>query len=543
MLKIRTNKEKISHLNNTLLELFKNNNSILKKCSYFYHNEERQNYIIYLYLYKLCVNSKSYLKDKYQKLKLSFTSSQEKDISTITNIEASDILSLLYQIRTILKTSFFYYDSSADLIYFQNNLYIKCSWFITFTTYLLCSPEDNKYHDILIYYAIPHKNIEHLTQSKDINTFISSFEFYNITINHDNECKLSKENSLLIVKNAAINYLKHLKQYKHGLESQDSSLIFYNLLTSECQKENFTFTEEKKNLSEISPEIIGNLNEIFTDSFYTLPLSKQVHTIENYVWKKSNDLTLLEFNNLCLEKYIDFLIKLKNTKYETFKEFQEKENINSLQNILVLTTTNFWLTWKYNYTFTDYSNLNFQNIKPKYMNIIGEQEEQELKNRLRYLNTSLITEKAEMDEYKKERQALNTQSLSKDKYQKELERCVSNINRTSIIIARLNSNLSSLNKEYEEYTKNQSQKYHNMDIHNYNRSIIIHICNAISGCSYYLKTNNHSAIFNNIIVFEDFEKTENSFYLEISFKDLLKISNQNILNSLLVQNDLPKLAS
>ena len=50
------------------------------------------------------------------------------------------------------------------------------------------------------------------------------------------------------------------------------------------------------------------------------------------------------------------------------------------------------------------------------------------------------------------------------------------------------------------------------------------------------------SIFNNIIIFEDYEKTDNSFYLEITFKDLLKISNQYLLNGIADQSDLPKLA-
>jgi len=543
MINIRINKEKISHLSKTLLDLFKDNNSSLKNCSYFYHQEERQNYIIYLYLYKLCINSQAYLKDKYQKLKSSSNSIQEKNLSLITNIEAPDILHLLFQIRNIFKNNFFYYDSSKDLIYFSDNLYVSCSWFITFTSSLLSRKNNNEYHDIIIYYAIPNKNTPHLTEEKDTDNFLLSFTFYSVVINHNQNHKLSKENSLLIVKNAAINYLKHLKQYKHGLESQDSSTIFYNLLTSECQKENLKITIAEKKLSELSPDSIADLKVLIDESFYNLPLNKQVHLIENYVWKKSNDITLLEYNNTCLENYIDFLLKLKNTNCDTFKEFQEQEKLNTLQNILVLSTTTFWLTWQDSKNITDYSNLDFQNIKPKYMNILYAQEEQEFKNHFKLLNSNLITAKKEMEEHKKARHLLNPEAMSKDKYQNELELCVGNINRTSIIIARLNSNLSSLNKEYEEYIRKQKQKYHNLDTHNYNRSIILHICNSLNGCSFYLKTNNHASIFNNIIVFEDFEKSENSFYLEISIKLLLKISDQNKLNSLLIQEDLPKLAN
>ena len=150
--------------------------------------------------------------------------------------------------------------------------------------------------------------------------------------------------------------------------------------------------------------------------------------------------------------------------------------------------------------------------------------------------------KTSLEEYNTERAALNKEELGPDKYQKELEKCVSKINRESIIIARLNSNMSSLSREYEELKKQLVEKYRNAELYNYNHSIIRHICNSILGCSYYMKTNNVESLFNNIIIFEDFEKTDNSFYLEVTFKELLKISNHYLLNGIMDQSDLPKLA-
>jgi len=97
-------------------------------------------------------------------------------------------------------------------------------------------------------------------------------------------------------------------------------------------------------------------------------------------------------------------------------------------------------------------------------------------------------------------------------------------------------------KEYEDLKKEQAAKYRDINLYNYNHSIIRHLCNSILGCSFYLKTNNNAALFSNIIIFEDYERTDNSFYLEVSFKDLLKISSQYLLNGIIDQNDLPKLA-
>ncbi len=175
------------------------------------------------------------------------------------------------------------------------------------------------------------------------------------------------------------------------------------------------------------------------------------------------------------------------------------------------------------------------------MNSICPDEEQDLKNAIRSYEYELNNAKKDMDKYKEERSALDRETLTPDKYQKELERCVGNINTTSIVIGRLNSHLASLIREYEEVRKVKEKKYNNVDLYNYNYSIIKHICNSIIGCSYYLKTNNLSSIFNNIIIFEDFEKTDNSFYLEVSFRELLKISKQSYINGLMNNSSLPKL--
>ena len=86
------------------------------------------------------------------------------------------------------------------------------------------------------------------------------------------------------------------------------------------------------------------------------------------------------------------------------------------------------------------------------------------------------------------------------------------------------------------------EKYKNIELYNYNHSIIRHICNSISGCNFYLKTNNNNELMENIIIFEDYKKSDNTFYLEITFKELLKISNTSVITSIEEQVDLPKLA-
>jgi hypothetical protein len=233
---------------------------------------------------------------------------------------------------------------------------------------------------------------------------------------------------------------------------------------------------------------------------------------------------------------------LKLEKRNTYAKVKQVHSINDINILLLLIVNQFLLTYYTKTDEIDYSLIDLRNIKPKYMNSICCAQEQEMKAKLRSFEMELATAKSKLDACKEERANLNKNELGLDKYQKELERCVSSINRESIVIARLNSNISSLSRQYEELKKEQLDKYRNLDLYNYNRSTIKHICNSIIGCSYYLKTSNTTSVLSNIIIFEDYEKTDNSFYLEVSFKELLKISSMSFINGILDQNDLPKLA-
>ena len=108
---------------------------------------------------------------------------------------------------------------------------------------------------INICYAISTKSLTKLEYPEDIDDFLSKYTYYNIKIKQVDKTKSLKENSILTLKNAAINYLKHLKQFKHGLESADSYKIFYNLLKSECHKQGFELTENVMPLSSIQKSI------------------------------------------------------------------------------------------------------------------------------------------------------------------------------------------------------------------------------------------------------------------------------------------------
>ena len=407
---------------------------------------------------------------------------------------------------------------------------------------ILDNSRNNDIKEINICYTIPSRRISKVTSSDQVDEFLKEFTYYNIKVKRTDKTKQVRENNILIVKNAAINYLKHLKQFKHGLEDEESYLIFYNLLKNECRKEGFELSEEEKNLLDIEDKQLEKIYSYIDEEFFEQQLSKQVHIIENIVWQSSNDITLLENMNTSIDSLVDLFTIIRLEQKSPYSKIKKDHNINDIKLLMLLITNQFLLTYLNDYDEIDYSLLDLSTIKPKYMNSICRVKEQELKSVLKSYNMELTLAKKNLEVHKAERSSLNKDELGSEKYQKELERCVGNINRESIKIARLNSTISAISREYEELKKNQIEKYRNVDLYNYNHSIIRHICNSILGCSYYLKTNNTGALFSNVIIFEDYEKTDNSFYLEVTFKELLKISSHYLLNGIMDQSDLPKLA-
>jgi len=543
MIKVNSNmKEQISLIINSLIDLIKYPNTIINNCAYFYHESAQESFIIYLYIYRLLINDFDYIEKKYQLYLENSHNENNFSPSSITDIACQDEIDLLYILKEKLSTSEYHYDISSSRIIFDDNSYIDSNWFKSFISLLLDNSKSSEAKEINICYTIPNKDINKVTTENELNDFLKEFNYYSIKVKHTDSSKPVKENNILVVKNAAINYLKHLKQYKHGLENEDSYLIFYNLLKKECHKEGFELEEQELNLLDVDPKFLDKIYNFIDEDFYNSQLSKQVHLIENIVWQSSNDITLLQHMNNSIDNLFSLLKILQDNQDLPYSKVKEEYKINDIQILLILITSKFLLTYLNILDEIDYSLLSLTSIKPKYMNNIYRSQEQEFKIKLKSLNIDLMSSKKELEKYKEERSKLNLKELGDDKYKKELERCVSNINRVSIIIGRLNSNISSLSKEYEELKQTQEEKYRNVDLYNYNHSIIRHICNSIIGCSFYLKTNNNSAIFSNIIIFEDYEKTDNSFYLEVSFKELLKISSQYLLNGLIDQNDLPKLA-
>ncbi len=534
-------KEQIINMINALVDIVNNPTMTINKSSYFYHKTSKNNFIIYMYIFKLLINDMEYLEQKYNEYVSKYPKKIYYNILNITNIEYIKEIDLILKIKEKLTLDNYQINFEEERIYFEDKTYVDYKWFLTFLSVLLDNTKNDEYKEINICYTIANKDTKKAKDKKDQDKFMECFKYYRINVKHVNSKKAVKGNNILIVKNTAINYLKHLKQYKHGLESEESYLIFYNLLKKECSKEGFELKEEETNLLDIEYKELSKLKKLMDSEFYNYPLSKQVHIIESAVWQSSNDITLLEQTNAAIDNLIDLLTIIRVEFNKTYETIRNEYILNEIQILLILAVNKYLLTYMDDGSNIDYSLLDLKGIKPKYMNSICENNEAILKEELKNLNMELQSVKRDLEVYKKERSNLNKKDLSKDKYQKELEICVGRINSASIVIGKLNSSISSLSKEYEEERKKLEDKYHNIDVYNYNNSIIKHIYNSIIASSYYLKTNN-SNILNNIIVFEDYERTENSFYLEITLKELLKISNQNILNGIKDQSDLPKLA-
>lgn len=536
----KKNKKSIKYIVDSLIELSKNKDSFIKDNNYFYHPEARKQFIVFLYLFKLEINNKNYLERKYELLKTKYP----KDISLSskkTNIEGTNSLNILLQIKEKISSNYYNYNSKENKIYFFDQTYVDAKWFLSYLSFLLDNTKNEENKEINICYTIPSKDLQRIKKKEEKESFLSNFTFYHIKVSHTDLKKTVKENNILILKNAAINYLKHLKQYEHGLEGPDSYKIFYNLLKNETNKEGYELKETKINLTEIDEPLLEKIDKVMDKDFYNSELSRQSHLIESCIWQSSNDITLLEQTNSAIDHLIDLLTYLNISKEQKYSDIKEEYKINDIQIILILVIIKFILSYDPKDDI-DFSLLNLTHLKPKYMNNIGTIEEQEIKSELRSLEIELSLSKKNMDKFKEERQNLDSENLDKDKYQKELERCVSNINSESIVIGRLNSTISNLSRTYEKLKKEKETKYYNIEKYSYNCSIIRHIYNSITGCNFYLKTSNSSSVFNNIIIFEDYEKMDNSFYLEASFKELLKICANEITGGSVSQNDLPKLA-
>ena len=529
---------KITKLIDALVEMLQNRDNLLQDYSYNYQTSNVHLLLIHLYFYKLAITDKELLRTKYLNYKIKFISKKEINLSKITNIKAESEFDLLLKIKD---KNFDYSFNQNGAIVFLDNSWVDSKWLLPFLCMILEDKKESE-KEINICYAFPSSDITKLTSKDDELFFLSHFTYYNIKVKHVDKTKPLQDNTIVILKNAAINYLKHLKQYHHGLEQKESYLTFYNVLKNECHKQGFELIEEKSNLIKANENILNITKEYIDSIFMTKSLTKQISTIENIIWKSSNSITLLDYVGEAISNLINFISLLRlESKKQTYRELNNRYKIKEINVLLILLINRYLITYFDNEEDIDYSILDLRGLNPKYMNYLSNGDEQLIKDQIKSYDLEINSIKLEIETYKEQRANLDKEALG-DKFISELEKCVGNINRLSILIGRINSKTAELNRKLEEIKKDKKEKYRNIDTYYYNNSIIKHISNSIITCNFYLKTNNKTSLMDNVIVFEDYDSTTKTFYLEITFKELLKLSKQYSITDILEQIELPKLS-
>ena len=532
-----------------LIDIIVKGDMLISNTAYYYHNEELQEFIISLYALKILINDGEYFKKMQEEYiakvrdRLSENSSiNSLDVSKVSNIEASDEIELISKLKDLFVENKYLYIKNENRIVFDNDMYVDTKWLLSYITLLFDKTKNSESKkSINVCYTIPNQDIEKCQKLEDLNEFFKHFTYYKISVRSSESNREIKDNSILVIKNAANNYLKHLKQFRYGLESEEAYQIFYNLLRNECHKQDFVLEEEIRVLSELDPVYLDRIKSYINYNFLDFSINKQTKTIENIIWQLSNNLTILEHVNSYLNSVAQVVCLLnKRDNKTTYSKLKWENKLHDIQILLMLIILKFMITYIHDEDI-DYSLLDFTNIKPEYMNVIDMEDELQIKRDIQKLKEEIKAKNEELDEYKFERQSISKENLGQDKYRKELEICVSNINRISIDISNLESGITNYKKELENLKFEKKIKYRDLDSYNYNHSIIRHMVSSICHSGFYLKTNNNNDLLDNIIIIEDYVKTDNAFYLEVTFKDLLKISNLNVIEGVEEQSDLPKL--
>lgn len=541
--KYKTNNNSIKTVIDTLIDIVDNNNTLIEKTNYYYHNDEVKEFLISIYLFKLLLNSKENIINKEQtylnkiKDKLNNRSNiGNLNIRKITNIHAKNETELLLYLKEDIYNYKYYYNKDDNKVYFENNDYIDSKWLLHI---LILYFDNNKelQKEITISYTMPKKNIEKCTNIYELDKYFKQFDYYKIKISSKEGIK---ENNSLILRNATNNYLKHLKRFKQGLESEESYLIFYNLIKNECHKQGYDLEEEIRVLSELDEHNLRIIKSYMTETFTRFDINKQILTIDNIIWKMNNSITLLDSNNESIDYLIELVELLHNKDnrltYSKLKDTNHLHDIQILESLIIMKILN---TYLHNETI-NYNLLNLYSINPAYMTPVPNEEVEQIKRQIKDLERELSIRNNELDEYKFERQSISKDTLNEFNYKNSLEECIGNINRVSITINNIKNTIDNL---YMDYKKAYQKQQENQKTNNYDRnySIVKHIISSIMNSSYYLKTKNNNNLLENIIIFEDYTDTDNAFYLETTFKDLLNICKYNEKESLDELGDLPKL--
>ena len=80
-----SNKDGISKIIESIIELIKNPKLKVEDCAYFYRPKDKNNFLINLYLFKLILNNQDYLEEKYEQLRNKFNDSKQYKIENNSN--------------------------------------------------------------------------------------------------------------------------------------------------------------------------------------------------------------------------------------------------------------------------------------------------------------------------------------------------------------------------------------------------------------------------------------------------------------------------
>ena len=144
-----------------LIDIIVKKDILVSNTSYYYHNDELQEFLVSLYALKLLINDEEYFEKKQSeyielvKNRLSDNSNiNSLDISKISNIEAETELELVTKLKELFVNNKYLYVKSERRVVFDNDMYVDSKWLISYLTLLFdnaSSSEGKKRYKCMLY--------------------------------------------------------------------------------------------------------------------------------------------------------------------------------------------------------------------------------------------------------------------------------------------------------------------------------------------------------------------------------------------------------
>lgn len=532
---IRKHNQNTSLIIDSLIKIITKPDTLINTTDYYYRVKERQEFICSLTLLRLLVNNLTYFEEIYN------------ENSGCLNIELSKLTN--YQSQSFIKTLQFLKEKLKNdnyLLKKDNKIYFNDTWFdikilLRYLT-IIINMDKFKENELTFYEIIAPDELKPI-DNNNYDEFLSQFVYCQIILKEKSNNIPNKDASLTTLKNAVHNYLKHVKRFHQHLEEKESTIIFYGILKNECTKQNYEMIEKEIFLNELPSPELTKLKKHLNSQFANHSPKYQLHFLENLIWHLNNDRLIQKMINKYIDSLLKFLKCLNNNDNKlTYNTIIKKYHLNSYNIIIILAIHKFSLNFLLNHSQIDYSLLDLKNVKPERMKTYLSIEEEKNNEKIAELKAQIEDCKKELALTKEEKKNLKKEELGLEKYLKKLEVIINKINGLTTKISKIKEEAYNVNQKHLEKLNNQKKQYKDLKLYDYNSSIIKHICASITNATFYLKANSSKQLLENTVIFEDTTDSDNIFYLEISFKDLLRISNQKIINGLEEKLDLPKLA-